>query len=88
MKEAEQRHFASFPLGSHSLVVLWSVVCSNQNLAKIDLQGQWQRQCRAGWALAEAVWTSGFEVGARQSGVLIAAQTCRAGGLGPAPSAL
>lgn len=35
MKEAEQRHFASFPLGSHSLVVLWSVVCSNQNLAKI-----------------------------------------------------
>lgn len=31
----EQRHLASFPVGSQSPVTLWSVVCSNRSLAKI-----------------------------------------------------
>lgn len=31
----EQRHFASFPVGSQLPIVLWSVGGSNRNLAKI-----------------------------------------------------
>lgn len=35
MRRLEQRHLASFPIGSYSPMVFWFVVCSNQALAEI-----------------------------------------------------